>query len=132
MLTEIATGIRTRLLAVSAISTAVSARVYYGLAAEGAALPYIVLSDAGGGRTNDTPREAGDMFWQTDVVAADGAQAQALAAEVVSALHLTALDFGSNWDYLDVQHESPMYWVEHVEHRQYHHAVDTFRVRVTE
>lgn len=132
MLTDIASGIRARLQAVSAITDEVGARVYYGLAAEGAALPYIVISDTGGGRTNDTPREAFDMFWQTDVVAGNAADARAIGALVVAALHRTALDFGSTWDTLDVQHESPVYWVEHVERRQYFHQVDTFRVRGTE
>jgi len=132
MLTDIASGIRTRLLAVSAISIAVGTRVYYKRAGEGAAMPYIVIAEVAGGRANETPREAFDMFWQTDVVAAGGDQALTIAANIVAALHLTQLDFGSTWDYLDVQHEEPVYWIEDVERRQYHHAVDTFRVRGTE
>lgn len=133
MLTMLADAIADALLDESAISTAVGTRVYYKLAAESATLPYILLNEVGGGRTNDTPRDAFDMLWQVDVVAADGVTANTIAGDVQDVLKwpdgVTNLVLESPWKLADIQHEEPMYWIEQVERRQYHHAVDTFRIR---
>lgn len=136
MIRAISGGLGTAIRA--ALGTAViGGRVYLSMAAQGAALPYVVLTPVGGGDENATPRDAMDVLWQTDVVADDGAEALGHAETIRAALHMTAggsaepVVLGYGWALQTILHETPVYWVEQVERRQYHHAVDTYRIIAT-
>lgn len=136
MLAAIATALRLALLADGTISAAVGTRGYYRLAAESAALPYLVLADVAGGSTNETQRDAFEMLWQVDAVAADGMTALNLGDAARAALHdpdtglpsAVSSNLPSPWTLALILHESAVYFVEQVERRQYHHCVHTFRI----
>lgn len=130
-----ALGSAVRAAVMTAAGTAViGSRVYLGMAPQDAALPYVLMTDAGGGSENATPRDAFDLLWQIEVVDRDGANALTIAAALRSALHMTAgnagelITLGGGWHLQTIVHETPGYWVEQVEKRQYHHAVDTYRI----
>lgn len=132
MITIIAKGLRTKLIADGTISASVGARVYLENAGEDSALPYVVMSLVSGGSTNDTPRDALDEMWQIKAVAADGATALTLEAALRAALHDQAISYDAPWCHVDCQHEAPFYIIEHADRRQYHHAGGTYRIRATE
>ncbi len=106
-------------------------RVYFGQAAEAADFPYLLMNDAGGGSTNDTPRDAFDLILQVKAVSDDGAEALLLSESVRGVLHNGSITLASPWKLLDIQHEAPFYFVENDERRQYYHAGGTYRVRGT-
>lgn len=132
MITIIAKGLRAKLTGDATISASVGARVYLENAGEDSALPYIVMSLVSGGSTNDTPRDALDEMWQIKAVADAGATALTLESAIRAALHDAAITYDAPWYHLDCQHESPFYFVEHADRRQYYHAGGTYRIRATE
>jgi hypothetical protein len=130
VLSVISGAVRAVLIADGGVSALVSTRVYYQLAPQDADLPYILMDEAGGGSTNDTPRKMLDVMWQVKAISKSMSEAATLEALIYDALDDAVLNPASPWKAIDCRHEMPFSYPEHVEAKQYFHAGGTFRVRM--
>ncbi len=105
--------------------------IYWREAAQGATMPYIIYDLAGGGDTNDTPRDMLDVRVTVRAVSQSSTTAGSIAGAVRDALHRQALTFDDGWKHIACQHSVVIDYEERVEGQQFYHAGGTYRIRAS-
>lgn len=97
-LPNVGSALRAHLAAGTALVTELGGtRIYEALAPQGALLPYVIYSRAGGGDDNSAPRRTRSEQWVVKVVSEDQAQARRVDALIDERLHEAELTL-TGWD----------------------------------
>jgi hypothetical protein len=126
-------AIRTKLVATSAITTALSSSsaVYRLEAGQDAVKPYIVMAWSGGGDVNDNPYDRFDVRILVKAVAETAGAAGSLADAIRTALHGTELTYTGGWMHIQCQHISPIAYPEAVDRVTLYHMGGLYRLRAS-
>jgi hypothetical protein len=133
MIDAVFTAIRTKLVATSAVTTALSSSsaVYRIEAGQDAAKPYIVMAWSGGGDVNDTQYDRFDVRVLVKAVAETAGAAGSLADTIRTALHGTELTYTGGWMHIQCQHISPIAYPEAVDRVTLYHMGGLYRLRAS-
>jgi hypothetical protein len=133
MIDAVFTAIRTKLVATSAVTTALSSSsaVYRLEAGQDAAKPYIVMAWSGGGDVNDTQYDRFDVRVLVKAVAETAGAAGSLADAIRTALHGQELTYSGGWMHIQAQHISPIAYPEAVDRVTLYHMGGLYRLRAS-
>ena len=125
-------GLYNALSGYSALTTALGSAtaIWNGVATQGTALPYVVVTHAGGGLMNLTPSEMHDLVYMVQALADDSAEASTLQGHIKGALHNQTLTV-TGYTNIDTQCEGEINYVETTrEGALIHHRGYYVRIRI--
>ena len=123
------TAIYSKLTAASTLTALVSTRVYYGLAPQGAALPYVIFTIVNETVTNDSPRDNVDALYQIEGVASSKASAIQIADVIHDVLHEGDLSV-TGWSVYSLAAVGRTMIIETENAVQYFRDIREFRIRL--
>lgn len=124
------TGIRSKLLTITAITGIVDNGLYLHNAPSIDVAPYIIMRHVWGGNTNQTPRDTFDMLWTVVAVSSDQTQSLELAGYIYGALYRQFLEYPVGWrDYAGVTSNAPYHDLSIVENNLYYASGNYYRLR---
>ena len=132
MIEAIFTGIRAHIVGDGSITAALGAagNVYTLVPAPTAVLPYIVMDANRGGSTNISPRDDFDVTLSIKVISNSATTSAQVADLLRSRLHESQDDVTvPGWNVYRVQHLDNIFFVEHIERKQFYHAGALYRIR---
>lgn len=133
MINPIKAAVYSKLNGTSAVTTLLSSAtaIYWQIAAESAARPYIVFYMSSGGDTQSVPNELIDVRLGIKTVAISGTAAGAIASAIRDALNKQELNYGSGWKHIDCRETGLIDFVETVDRVQYYHSGGVYRLRAS-
>lgn len=123
------TAIYSKLTGSASLTALVSTRVYYGLAPEGTALPYVIFTIVNEMMTNDSPRHNLEALYQIEGVATSKASAIQIADVIHDVLHEGDLSV-TGWSVYWVAAEGRTMIIETENAVQYFRDIREFRIRL--
>lgn len=103
--------------------------IYQGFAPETVGVPYVLFYPEGGGELNNSPKDAVDLRWNVKVVDTNQVTAGTVTTLIREALHEKSATLGLGWNTLKIVHDSPFYYIDHVEGKTYVHSGGIYRIR---
>lgn len=133
MINPIKAAVYSKLNGTSAVTSLLSSAtaIYWQIAGESAARPYIVFYMSSGGDTQSVPNELIDVRIGIKAVAVSGTAAGNIASAIRDALNNQELNYGSGWKHIDCRETGLIDFVETVDRVQYYHSGGLYRLRAS-
>ncbi len=134
MLDAINEAIYNKLNGTSAVTSLLSSAtaIFVEVAPQGAVLPYIIITPAGGGSDNDTPTDSADVLYYIKGVAETALTAGAVAEAIYNALHESTPTIDSPWSIYRCQHVNLISYTEPVDRKVFRHMGGSYRIRISQ
>lgn len=134
MIDTLRKGIYSQLSGSTALTAQLSSvsAIYYGQAPHEAVLPYIVFFYQAGGTTNDSPIASADVRYVVKAIADTVTKAEQIAGLARTALHEQTLTLDAPWVCIRCQDVSAFAFVETEARNTFHHAGNTYRIRISQ
>ncbi len=132
MIADASTAIRSRLLAVPAITTLVGNKIFMDAAPGSTAYPYIGMFYYSGADENTSPRDSFDIIMRVNAVSNNQLQAETLAGLINTALVHQHLDYPNSWlSYAKVTQVGLWYDKDVIANVQYYAHGALYRLRAS-